>query len=180
MMSEQNPVTYSLWASSNLLLEFEGIGVYEINQQNQLVKITDLEQSEIPSDIFYVYYEVSTTGDGSWWIPVSTQPPSSWGDTIELKATGNNIDTKNLVRPQYQFWWIPAEAQNAENLEPIMQIIRGRIVGTFLQGNPDEASLPPEDSTSDLTIDKNPQGGSKITLRKEHLPLLIDIADESS
>ncbi len=109
-MSQQNTLTYSFWASSNVLLGYEGIGVYEINQQNQLVKITDLKQSEIPSDIFYVYYEVSTTGDGSWWIPISTQPPQSWANTIALEATGN-IDTKNLVRPQYQFWWIPAEAQ---------------------------------------------------------------------
>jgi hypothetical protein len=179
-MNGQDNLTYSLWASSNLLLlgfEGTGVAVYEI-VDGQLLEIV----SPQTSDTLYAYYEVSTTGDGSWWIPTSTNPPDSWGDTTSLEATGN-IETANILRPQSQFWWIPAEVQDEENLGSIMQLTRGKVLGNFPQGNPKSASVQPEKPTTCVTtpsLEKNPQGGTKITLHKQHLPLLIDIANKKS
>ncbi|TDF82377.1 hypothetical protein [Pseudomonas sp. H9] len=58
------------------------------------------------------HYEVLTLQDGSWWVPVSTNPPHSWGGSTPVTGTlptgQQPVDPDHVEsRPTGTYIWIP-------------------------------------------------------------------------
>jgi hypothetical protein len=106
------------------------------------------------------HYEVLSLANGSYWVPVSTHPPASWGGSTQVVGTiplGNQPVNPNGTefRPDTTYIWIP-NASIPGNLVP------GQTTNRVVCGQPSQYPPPAMDIhlsllNEVLTSDKSDQ-----------------------
>ena len=119
------------------------------------------------SNTAHIHYEVQelrTNPRGSWWIPASTNPPSSWPETIVI--AGSNPPGDNPVnrlggerRPAGTYIWIPRESMPFENKTNDVQCDRPTAYPPVLRPLGSDASQPAHEMLARL-LDPEPAANS--------------------
>jgi hypothetical protein len=84
------------------------------------VVVCDSDGTRVPFDAAdkpHPLYEVRACQGGSWWVPVSTNPPRDW-KSIQVKGTGDINHTGRERRPSNVYIWVPESVLVLNDITP--------------------------------------------------------------